>query len=309
MAIANKHDLYGVYVGDTVLKGVRRVSQPIDTTIGRETTGGDVSPRFASISRQTVRPSWSTLAIAQAVGLVPYDGKAISSLTDSTLALYGYAHDDEASRTAGAAHKKYAYTSGIIINDRLSAADGGDAELSQMAYCKSPDGANAPVTLSESQAVPAAATDDERFTLGPVTLGGESITQIRSLEIDFGCDVVCEAADSDLWETFCSIRRIMPTIRLRGINLHWFKDDVVPLLGVAAAQAATTIYLRRRVNDSTIYANNQAQHISIKAAGPVVIESAQDGSSGEATECTLRMDVRYDGVNSPLVIATSQTIS
>ena len=164
--------------------------------------------------------------------------------------------------------------------------------------------------LTESQALPAGLTDAERFTLGPVTIESILLAQVRRFELDFGIEVKTEGSDSDIWDTYCSIESIQPTLTLRGIDLNWWKDSGgVPLTGKAATHANTKIYLRKRAAGATFVADETAQHIKFTADGLAHIDDGFSADANNKAEASLVLPMRYDGTNNPLVVNTASAIT
>jgi hypothetical protein len=191
--------------------------------------------------------------------------------------------------------------------DRLTAAHQGDAELtlrSLVAY----DGTNDPIVTTENQSLPAV-TDAERFTLGPIDIESVTLTQFRSLEIDFGVDAVSEGSESEIWDRYPNIRAIKPVITISGISLAWMAAAAVPFDGLDITHLNTAIYLRKRAAGGTFELDATVEHIKFTAAGLAYVSEPYNASGVDAAEVTIRIPLRYDGTNAPLVIDTTSAIT
>jgi len=300
MGVTRKHSLYAVGLGATLLGGITRQSIALGSEVRREATSGETYARFQSLYAQKIAPGFSTKCIATALTACGTVGASIADMAGG-LALYAQKHADGSSRTAGSNHRKYGFTRGILAPKNLTVDHRGDALLTYDAVVVY-DGTNEPMVITDSVALPAGITDAERFTLGPVQIGGVTLTGVHNLSIDFGLDVVGESADSDIWDTFASIRQILTTIRLTGIDVEWLKAAAVPLAGLVATRANTAIYLRKRAKGSSFVAAATAQHIQFKASGLATIETPFEGQGSDGSQTTLSLPLDYDGSNAPLAI-------
>lgn len=303
MSVTRKHSLHGVAVGATILGGITRQNLVTNTEIRNEATSGEIYARFQSLYSQRIAPSFSTYNIAAALTAA---GTLGASLGTSALALWTQAHVDGSTRAGTLLHRKFGFSKGILAPRELTVEFRGDAVLSYDAVVAY-DGTNDPVVITDLQTLPTI-TDAERFTLGPVELGGVDFTHVRGLTINFGLDVVPEGADSDIWDTFVSIRQVMPSITLRGIDLEWFKSTSCPLAGLACTHANTAIYLKKRAAGSTFVADATAEHIQFTAAGLAHIDTAMDASGTDSATCSITLPLYFDGTNAPLIIDTTAAL-
>lgn len=296
MSVSTKHGLYGVQIGATLIGGINAQNIDTGTEIRGEASSDELYARFQSMVAQKVAPGFTTMAISTAIGACGLTGVSMAS---SALTLYAQKHTDGGGRASGSNHRKYVFNKGILAPNRLSCDHQGDATLSYQAVAVY-DGNNDPVVVTDSVALPAGITDAERFSLGTTTIGDKSLTQIKSLEIDFGVDIVSEGADSDVWDTLASIRNINTVITLRGIDVAWLAAAKIPLAGLAATHANTSIQLRKRAAGGKFAGSG---HITITAAGMIYVEEAMSASGGAAAEVNLRMPCYFDGTNAPILFS------
>lgn len=307
MSVSQRHDLYAADANGTYIGGITQQNLTANSTIAALMGSGEYQPKFLALIGQTPTGSFTTLAVKAALDLLGQLGWAI---TGDGFNFYGYKHAEGGTRAGAGSHKKYAMAEGLLVPRTLTCDHQGDATI-QVDVAITWDGsANNPIVVTQNVSVPGGVTDLIRFTLGPVTIGGVALTQIRSVTIDFGLSAPPEGADSDLWATYVSIVRAQPMIRLRGIDVDWFKaTGAIPLTGKPAAHADTTIYLRKRALGATFVANGTAEHIKITAAGLAHIDPLFDAGGGTPAETGLTLETRHDGTNNPLVIDTAAVIS
>jgi hypothetical protein len=299
--------LYAVGIGTTILGGITQQNIVTGSQARGEGTSAEVYARIASLIEQKIAPGFTTQAIAAALAACGIAGCSIPLLSGG-LALYAQNRADGGIYSAGATHRKFAFATGVLAPAQLNCAHRGDATLSYQALISSPAGAD-PLIFTDSTAVPAFGTDqDERFTLGPVTIGGVTLTGIRSVGINFGIVLASEGSDSAVWDSVAFIREIRPIITLSGIDPTWLAAAKVPLAGLAATHANTTIYLRKRAAGGTFVDDETEEHVSIAAAGYAHVDTAFDSSGAESGTVSLQLTTYYDGTNAPLVIDTATAL-
>lgn len=307
MTVTRKHGIYAITIGATTLGGITRQNIATGTEVRGEPSSGEVWARFQALYAQKIAPGFTTQAIATALAAVGATGWSLAS-HGSGLALYAQKHADGSTRASGSSHRKYQFTKGILAPRTLDVDHRGDATLTFEAVIAY-DGSNDPLAITDAAAIPSITSDAERFTLGPVAIGGISLPEVRRFSIDFGLDVVSEGADSDVWDTFASVRTQQTVLTLRGIDVEWLKAANIPLIGKAGTHANTTIYLRQRAQGSTFVANGTAEHIKFTADGLAWIDQAFDAGENDAAETALTMRLRYDGTNAPLTTNTASAIT
>jgi hypothetical protein len=292
-----KYGLYGVQIGATLIGGITGNNFMTGSEVRGEPTSDEIYARFQSLVAQKMTVDFTTLAVSSALTACGLTGV---SLGTSALTFHAQKHTSGGSRAGESSHRKYACATGLLVPTRLTCDHQGDASLSYAATLISSDGSTTPVTITEDQTLPAGIDDDERFTLGDVTIEEEVLTSVKSLDIDFGIEVVSEGAGSDILDTFVSIQAIQPTLRLTGIDPLWLKSDAVPITGLNATHANTSIVLRKR-SDGGGFAG--ANDITISAAGLARIEQGFSAPGGGPATCSLVMPLVYDGTNAPITFS------
>lgn len=311
MSVSNRHSIYAVRLDDTVdviLKAIGSVNLRTETQYRGDVTSGAVYREHQAIVGQAPTGDFTTMALAQAIDNIWLTGLSIGSLA-SGFDFFAYKHQEGGSRATGTSHRQYRFTEGLIVPRRLSVEHQGDAELT---YDVLPtyDGTNDIVQVSDSVAVPSVPSDDERFTIHSVSLGGVTISGVKSIEIDFGINVEREGADSDLWPTHASIVSINPVLTIRGITMDWLSSSNIPLIGKSGTHANSVIKLRKRLQTQAGFvADGTSEHISITGNGLAYIDDAYASQGDSPNEVSIVMPMRYDGSNAPLVVDTTATLS
>jgi len=298
------YDVYGVDYDGTLISGITQQTLDTQSDLRAVSASGLVNPALASLIAQMPIGSFTTLHLDEALTAIGINGVALTS--DAALTMYGHKHAAGGGREGATSHKKYLINCGIVVPRSLTCDHQGDATLQYdvvIAY----DGTNVPIVPSESQSLAANPTNAERFTLGPISVGGVALSDYRSLSIDFGIDVMQEGSESDIWPTHVSIREKKPSITIRGIDPDWFKvAAAVDMDGIAGTHANTTLYLRKRLAGGTFATGSN--HIKLTAAGIIVPTPAFDGTHGSAGETGLQIQTYHDGTNEPIVVTTDQAL-
>jgi hypothetical protein len=308
MTVSRMHGIYAVKLGTTVIGATSKRGVRTGVEVRQEATSGEVYSRFQSIYAINPMADFATRQLAVALGACGLTGTALTS--GAPFLLYSQKHTEGGTRTAGGNHRLWTINEGIIIPRRLTVEHQGDAVL-EYEVLATYDGANEPVTISESQSLPSV-TDAERFTIGSVSLhdgsSAYSLPQVRRLQIDFGVQAEQVGADSDIYPTSSRIIEINPSITLSGIDSEWWKSTVIPLTGRNITHASTKIYLRKRSAGGTFVADGTSEHIKFTAAGVAHVEGF-DGSGNNLDEVTVTLPCRYDGTNAPITVNTASAIT
>jgi len=317
MAIGNLWGIYGVTVGKSEavqLGGITDVSGPTGTVITDQATSGSVYPRFQAISGHAPTFNFTTLGIAAALAQAGAAGLQIEdSGIPSGLIFYGQKWTEGGARTAGATAYSYTITKGFLAPGTLSASGQGDATLNYTATAVY-DGTADIIEINDAGTCPTV-TDTERFALGPVTLESLALDGVTNLDIDFGITLEVRQDLSDVNPTWVSIKEIRPVITLRGSDITWAKSTDasptgdIPPTGLAMTHTNTTIYLRKRAEGGTFELDATAEHVKITAAGLITVDTSFSGSGNEPAETVLRIPLKYDGTNAPMVITTASAIT
>lgn len=289
-----------------IVGGIRNISLRSGSDVRADRTGGDIYPRYIALYSQKPVCTFRCACLADILAQCGLTGLAIDN---NGVSIYAQEFEEGATVKAGANHRRFLIQEGIIVPRRLTCDHQGDAEI-EYDILPTYDGTNDPVIESDTNALPTAPADDERFTIGAFTIESVVCGQLSKIEIDFGVQAQLASADSDRWDTHASIRAIEPVITLTGTDLQWLKAANIPRTGKAVTHAATKMYLRKRSTGATGFlADVTAEHIKFTAAGMAVIEGIFEDNDDEPSAITLTLTTNYDGSNAPLTINTASAIT
>lgn len=312
MSLARKHSLWAVEFNATLVGGITAQRVYMGNEVRVEPTAGEVYARHAAFVARRPGATFTSVNIAALLAQVPAMGLDIATLAAAAangVRFYAQKHLDGGGRATGANHRRYEAVKGIAVLRTLTCDFGGDAALSGEVLATY-DGSNDPVVETDAASLPAGITDAQRFTLGPITIGGVLLTQFRSLSIDFGLTVELDGADSDIFPTFASIMAVRRRITARGLDVEWLKSTNIPRAGIVCTHANTKIYLRKRTQDTAHFVvDGTAEHIKFTAAGLAHIDEAMNAQGSRGAESSLVVDTQYDGTNDPITVNTASAIT
>ena len=311
--VSQVHTLWAVELQTDAMESPAIIGGITSQTIASATecrqspTCGQAYPEFLAIYAQKPIADFSSLCIAQALDAAALTGLKLSGASNPGLRLYAQKYEEGSTPASGSSHRRYTVRDGILIPRRLAVGHQSDASIDYSALITW-DGTNDPVTLNDDVALPSGLDDNERYTLGPITIGGEVLEQVTNFEVDFGIDARSTGAQSSIWDTHSSIRRVMPRLMITGIDATWFKTTRIPLGGRKGTHANTSIYLRKRDDGGTFIAKTDPVHIKLTGNGVAYAEQIFGASEAEDGTVTLAMPLRFDGTNAPLIIDTTSTL-
>lgn len=315
MSIQSIHGNYAVRLFDStqsaevVLDGTSDQAVNIANTLMQDQTSGSPYARFVPLTAQQFSCPITTKRIKDAIDELGLLGFFFASDVGKPGVEICWQKFSESSggRAGSGSHIKHTIAAGCIVPMTLNASHQQDASLS-FAVIPKYDGTNAPLVHNASQSLPALVGDDERFTLGPITLGGQSIAGNVDVSINFGIGYTLESSDSDVWPTFISLHSITPTITITGTDAAILASKI-PLAGRALTHANTTIYLRKRSDSGASFVDDAtAEHIKFTVAGQAHV-SSYSGSQGSRAQTGIQLTIKYDGTNAPIVVDTASAIS
>ena len=305
------HDLYAVTIGDDLLGGITAQQIPPNPVVVQDQSSGNVDIEFVALRAQSPMFGFTTLSVGKALAICGIDGYNIASETG--LVQYAQAHDDGGTRKGATSHNSYAAAQGLLVPRTLTVENQGDAQITYEGMITWDGTANLPVVKTENVTLPtnASQADDERFTLGPTTLGGVTFEAKQSMTIDFGLGVVAQSADSDIWPTFSSIRRRNIVITWNGIDPNWWDEDsAVGLEGLLAPQPQTEFYLRARKLGGTFVDDSTGEHVKFVTQGLIQVTEGLGGTTNEPQVTSMQLTAYRDAAgNAPLVITPDSMIT
>ena len=240
MSVSKAFAEHACYVNGALIH-VRSASFSPGLRTAVEVADGEVYATYSSLTAGAPSFRVTTADVDAALDAIAVAGTAVSSNT----AMWSRAYSGGGSRVAGAtaSHHKILVNAGLCVLRRLSARHGDHATV-DFEVIANKSGSTAPVTYSEGVALPGSTLGaDELWTLGSVSLNG-AIEGVESVEVDFGVDVLSEAKDSDIYPTFLSVRRVMPSLRIRSTNIDLTSSLTEDGLSYSASQVVVTLAKR-----------------------------------------------------------------
>jgi len=306
MGVPRLGTIYGIELGPTLLGGVTAHSLNNGVECQTEPTSGEVYPRANFITAMKPGAAFSTTQLKTFIDACTLFGVDITTLT-GRLKLYIQKMATAGARASGSVHRRFTINQGVILPRSISCRHQQDAMIQAEAIATY-DGTNNPIVEADTVAVPTGLSE-QRYSLGPVTIGSVTIDGHRSVDIDLGLDVVREGAVSEIWDKEVSIRTIAPKIRISGVDYEWLKSSNIPFTGKAAAHADTKIYFRKKKDASSFETDVTAAHVKLTTAGLCYIVDPFKGDGNAPGEITLALDTKYDGTNAPIIVSTAIAVT
>lgn len=296
-------------VTNTTLGGITNARAFAGNDVRTEATSGEAYARWQAIYGQRPGMQFTTKQLARALDLCGLAGLPVASegVGKTGITAYWQKQKQGGTRESGSNHATANIREGILVPRRISVNHQGDCEL-DYDLLATYDGTNNPLIFTDSVALPSAPEDSERFTIGRVTLGGDVFTRVTNVMIDFGINAETIGADSDTWDTFSRIAEILPVIELDGINTDWF-DDCGGLEGSNIGHVDTEIILRKRLLAGRFTGAAEDEHIVISCCGLAYADELASARANGLATTKLRIPLRFDGTNLPMVIDTTATYS
>jgi hypothetical protein len=298
MAITAINNVYAVAFGTlatpTVIRA-RDTSLMDGTQVIREANSGEPYARNAYITGQAPSGEFSTPAIAAALAAIGPLGSALTAA--APLVLYAQKRTAGGTRTAGSVHQSYTVGPGIVIPNRLSCDHQGNAQLSYSYAAVSADGTTAPLTISATAALATMPELDDHFTLGPVAIGGSTLSAKTNVAIDFGVRLAVEGSDSDIYPSIVTIELVEALITIATVDITLASID---LDGLEGTHANTSIQFRKREVGGTFAEDGE---VTFTAAGLAVVNDRLRGAMGSPASGVIAMHCTFDGTNSPIKLS------
>lgn len=283
----------------------------VDPELRAEVTAANFTPDHVAMVARRMLFSTSTYDLKQLLDTIGATGLCITT-DGSHPGVTGYLQkcDDCGVAASGSVHRSYLFTLGLIVPRRITCQHRGDARLDYDIVVIG-DGTNAPVTLSDTAALPTITASPLRFTLGPCKLNNVALTEYSEIEIDFGNQVQTRGSESDIDDTHIEQKTHEPMIRIKGIDPAWFSASKVPAAGVVVANSTDYVYLRKRAQTASHFvADGTAEHIKFTLAGFAAVGNAVSAELQRVSETEVVIKGAKDASgNMPIVVSTSSAIS
>ncbi len=266
-----------------------------------ESGSGSVDPEFIAVAEAKPMLSFTSTAIATALGIAGLDAYEISSATDFYFKKRAFA----GVTATGAVHLRMRLTKGMLCPKSVEASQGKDpAKIAYDLYPVSTDGITAPLEISTGQAIPDEGLVSELFTVGPVGLNASTLQAVQSVKWDFGMDLEHVASDGHAYATYAGINSRRPKCSIEGLDLTAL--DTFGLDGLALTSFKT--YLRKIAQNSTRVAEGTAQHIKLSGTTGMLLPRGAKGSHGKPLSGEWNICPGYDGASAIVAISTASAI-
>lgn len=299
-----------VGASEVTLSAMSNQSLQANSEVLREVPGGALFAESASL--QTVRPllSFTTFDLATAIsafGIGGSGGCITSDVDEPGLDLY-FAKRTCAGFDAASTHLKYNVAAGIIVPRSLNVSHRENATITYDVYVSS-DGTNSPIVKDTGQTLPTLSTNDDRWTVGPMSVAGTAVEGKRDITIDFNPTVTQSAADSTTFDSVVSLDNFLQRVTVQGVEPSWFDDDGTPtvatLSGKTVSDSTTNIILRKRNTLDTA-----TEHIRLQLNGLLTWDNIISGDPRSPATTGFAIDLtRGSGGNAPIIAATDHAIS
>lgn len=304
-------------VSEAFIGSVSNVEVPIETNFDFSDTAGLVYSEHVTVGQQIPRINTSSFNIKQLLDTIGVLGSIFEvGTTEVGAALYQAQYNDLA-LVSGANHRRLRLRKAMATLGTLSCSHRGDASIDMMLHGLF-DGTNNPIIPETGQALPTLPASGGRWTLAdiPLTIGNATFTVpaecATDLSLDFGIDVQSFGCDSDVYDSMLDIRTIRPTLRMTIFDIARFQESStshIPLAGVDADHAQTTLRFRKRLNGQAGFVSDAtAEHITMTLNGIFAITNAHSASANDVATMQLEGNLTWDGTNAPIIVDTAATL-
>lgn len=299
-------------VANKVLGTIRNLSHVLNSQVIEPDTGDpySVAKYFGSQSPE-----------------VPFATNAIKTVLDN-IGLTGLCITDDATHVgfaffkqkldpcgvngrASSNHMSVTFAKGHVFIEQISAARGGEAEMTLRFHGLSEDDLTQPQVIAYNATLPATKVDNEHYALGKAKILGSTVDKITNLTVAYNPVFQKAMAADCLWPGEIILQRINALTTITTEDPEWLENDV-PLEGAYAEHdGETEIWLLARDVDSTPASGGgfqdfaSALHISATLSGLIHVTTHVDGSGNATGQTTIQIESTYDGTNAPIIWDTT----
>lgn len=274
-----------------------------------EQVADSATPKHVAMVARKLMANVESFSIATILDTIALTGLAINSATNPGVVAYLQKFDKNGF-AASSNHRSFTFRKGVVVPKTLSVQHRQDAKLT-FDVVPIYDGTNAAVVVADNDSLPSITVAAARWTLGPITIGNDVLTEYTGLEIDFGNTVETGSSESDQDETHVAVRTHEPKITITGIDPLWFSSTVVGMGGSVVSQSTDAIYLRKRAQDNVGFvADATAEHIKFTPAGLGAVNQAFRAQAQRIGETTIEIRLAIDASgNAALAVDTTAAIA
>ena len=300
------HKIHTVNMSSTELPGITSSNLELNSNMVAELTAGNRSPQHVAMVSQKIAHTMSTMSLTAALDIVgsqgyTTDGSPAMVVNLQNMDVYGQG-------AVGSVHRSLTFNRARTVPTSITVNNQGDATL-EMRTAIIYNGTNDAVVISDLETLPAVTNTETRHTLGPISVGGVTLSQYTSVTVTFGNSLSSEAVASDVYDTLITEATHTPTITITGIDAEWFKaSGAIPIGGLAATHANSSVTFRKRdQTGSHFVAGATTEHVKVTIAGLAAVTSAVSGGAVvRPTETSLVIQGAIDSSgNAPVILTTN----
>ena len=265
--------LHPVSVASTTIDGILSCDFDPGAMFDRPITDGNVDPFANFKTAVNARATWSTHAIATALGVAGFSTAAGAVVLEDAQITAG-------AKISGSNHNKVTMAAARVFPRSLTCRQDGHAVLTQEAIAYVAAGGNESASIQFDQALTSFTPgSDEVFTIGPVSIEGTAIEGVEGINIAFGIGELIRRTDGFLSPKAVDIQSRLPVITLDVSDLDQL-DAVVNASNASGIPISTGIilYFRKRDVDGTFVADGTAEHVKVTIAAGTIKMGAVSGT-------------------------------
>lgn len=301
-----------------VVTGIRssRVSPSIN--FQREITTGQAWAHFGSIYGASPMGTFSTIDVARCGAAIGLQGLNLASTGDSTgVTYFGVKKAKGGVRVSASEHVAFASIQGIAFLRGITAGHQTDAYLDVETLATSDNGTTAPLIETITSDYPTIPNDNERFTLGTLTLGVDSgsmvtFNQKSQVELIFNPTVEAFGSDSDIYPSIANITTFEPMLRITTLDVT-LMNAVISMSGKVIDASNSFFYLRKRSKSSGtgFVANATAEHIKFTLTDGCAYQMTAFESTSPAgnAQAIIEVPLIGDSETFPLAVSWASAIT
>jgi hypothetical protein len=301
--------LYTDAMGSAViLPDITSLGLNLNPELMAEMVADSATPKHVAMVARKLMGNVECFSIASAIDAIGLTGLTINAATNSGVEFYLQKFDKNGF-AASSNHRSFTFKKGVVVPKTISVQHRQDAKLT-FDVVPIYDGTNNAVVIADNASLPSITIAAARWTLGPIIIGGDTLTEYTGLEIDFGNTVETGSSESDQDETHVAVRTHEPKITITGIDPLWFSGTVVGLGGSVVAQSTDAIYLRKRAQDAVGFvADATAEHIKFTPCGLAAVNQAFRAQAQRIGETTIEVKLAIDASgNAALAVDTTSAL-
>lgn len=273
---------------------VHQIDYNSGLSIDKKGTASRSDPVYAAIMEWKPTAKLATHAVATALGVCGIDGLA---LTGAVL-YFAKCGDGPTSYAAGGVHFSLTFTTSLLVPDRVSADNGGNANADYTLYGVY-DGSNEIVVASATASLSTIDLLAEAFTVGKGTIAAGTL-ELQSLSLN--CNISVEHATHSGYH-----RATSAEILSRKPDITCDSNDVGNVAAIGEAETSCVFYFRKIDNLTVLtrVADATEEHISLTCPKAYCHVTSMGGGYGAYSRQGLRVVPIKDGANDVVEISTA----